>query len=189
MRHAGYAALLAGVSLAPGCFQEEAPRRDAPAGAAPQTGVEIAVARSSSAPLAESEPSVPEMTEALREAQDPRVRREAVYTLADAVAAEDAAPIGEALTDPDVEVRLAAIQAMTGFDGTMSADWLATGLGDPDPRVRRTAVEALGEIGGESARVLLLQARGDVDPSVREAAEQMLSEPAFAEATVSSSPP
>jgi hypothetical protein len=179
MRRIGYAALLGGLALASGCFQEEAPRRVAPATVATQAAAAPAAApMRSPTKMNEAEPAVSELAESIRQAEDPATRREAVYAVADVGEADAAAVVGEALTDPDAEVRMAAIEAMTGFEGTASADWLSTGLGDPDPRVRRTAVEALGQIDGATARPLLQQALGDVDPGVREAAQQMLAEPA-----------
>jgi HEAT repeat protein len=178
MRRFGVGVFLGGLAIASGCFQEEAPRRDAPAALAAQTAAAPAAAAvRGPTKMDEAKPVVSELAETIRQAEDPAARREAVYAVADAGEADAAAVVGEALTDPDAEVRMAAIEAMTGFEGTASADWLSTGLGDPDPRVRRTAVEALGEIDGATARLLLQQALGDVDPGVREAAQQMLAEP------------
>jgi HEAT repeats len=179
MRFGAYATILAVIATVSGCFQREAPRQDGQANAATRSAARDSAAARGGAIQEAADPPVSELSETLRHEEDPRVRREAVYLMADAVEAEDAAVIGEALSDPDPEVRVAAIEALTGFEGTASADWLSIGVGDPDPRVRRTAVEALGEIGGESARLLLEQARGDADPDVREAAAQMLSEPQF----------
>ena len=104
---------------------------------------------------------------------DPEDRRDAIYEIADAGGdeMESAALIGPALYDPEPDVRLSAVEALTGLRSESSADWLSIALGDPDPRVRRTAVEALGEIGGRTARFLLQQALGDADAGVREAAQ------------------
>jgi HEAT repeat protein len=170
-------ALAMTMALAAGCFQEEAPRLDAPPTIAarptdPRVGNEPAF------PVNEEiVASVPKLAQMLQDERDPDVRRQLVYAIADAGERDDAAIIGQALTDPDSGVREAAIEALTGFGGESSADWLSLGLGDPDPGIRRTAVEALGEIGGDTAQFLLQQALADVDPDVREAAQQMLDEP------------
>lgn len=167
MRHRGIAALVIATALVSGCFQKEAPRLEAPV-----------AARAASADL--HGPQVPHRAESSapgRDADDPDVRRESVYALADSGHLDDAAIIGQALYDPDGRVRLAAIEALTGIRSEASSDWLSIALGDPDPGIRRTAVEALGEIGGETARFLLQQALGDADAGVREAAQQMLDEP------------
>lgn len=181
MRYGGLAALVVGIVLASGCFQEEAPRREAPAVASSRFVERMpASERTTSATREDSAPASAPLAETIRHAEDPAARREALYAMADAGQADASAVVGEALTDPDAEVRMAAVEALTGFGGTASADWLAIALGDPDARVRRTAVEALGEIGGDSARMLLQQALGDTDREVREAAAEMLSEPEFA---------
>ena len=179
-------ALIGTAILASGCVQGDAPRAGTPAtgGLEAQGSAEaarIAVAPNP-APAREADalPPAPVIAETLRENPDPEQRREAVYALADADAANAAAVIGEALYDPDARVREAAVEAMTGIDDRTAADWLSLGLGDPEPRVRRAAVEALGQVGGDTARFLLEQALGDADASVREAARQMLEEPAFA---------
>jgi HEAT repeat protein len=119
----------------------------------------------------------------LRDAADPQDRRDAIYEIAD-VDGDDtasAALIGAALYDPEPDVRLSAVEALTGLRSESAADWLAIALGDPDAHVRRSATEALGQIGGPSSRFLLQQALGDPDPEVRAAAEEVLDEPARAE--------
>ena len=181
MRYACCAAFLAGLSLASGCFQEAAPRHETPTDVTAVTLDQHAVSRKSvDAVPVETAATVPQLAKRLQDDADPKVRREALYQIADAGEAEDAALIGQALYDPDGEVRMAAVEALTGIGGEASANWLSIGLGDPDPRVRRTAVEALGQVGGDTARFLLEQALADTDASVREAARQMLGEPGFA---------
>lgn len=183
------AALVMAMALLSGCFQEEAPRQEAPAAIAawsvePQLGTEPAAVVEK-----EDRASVAELVAMLGDTSDLEVRREAIYAIADAGETVDAAIIGEALYDPDAIVRLSAIEALTGVRSETSADWLSIALGDPDPLIRQTAVEALGAIGGDTARFLLQQALADVDPHVREAAQQMLDEPARVQGELSQSFP
>jgi len=181
MRHAGCAAFLAGLSLASGCFQAEAPRDAPPAVSTESSVAQRAVARRPVEwPVKGVSTTVSQLETVLNEAPDPETRREAVYLIADAGEADDAALVGQALYDPDSRVRASAVEALTGIGGESSADWMLVALGDPDPRIRRTAVEALGEIGGNTAKILLQQSLLDADQGVREAAEQMLAEPGFA---------
>jgi HEAT repeat protein len=180
MKPAGKLDLLLSVLLLSGCFQEEAPRVAVPAPAA-DTAQKTASA-SPSGMRADMD-----FAARLQDAADPEDRRDAIYEIADAEGDEmdSAALIGAALYDPEPDVRLSAVQALTGLRNESAADWLAIALGDPDARVRRTAVEALGEIGGPNARFLLQQALGDVDPAVRETAQEMLGEPSPGEPGVS----
>jgi HEAT repeat protein len=182
MRHAGCAAVLAGLSVVSGCSQDEAPRH-ATLEAAPVTDVaqRIPAQHPAEKPVEELPASIPPLETLLVAAPDPEIRREAVYLVADAGEAEDAALVGQALYDPDSRVRESAIEALTGIGGESSADWMLVALGDPDPHIRRTAVEALGEIGGDTAEILLRQSLLDADEGVREAAQQMLDEPKFGE--------
>ena len=176
----GSAALLSAMMLASGCFQEETPRRDSHLRAANTTSQTQHETAAALAREPDEKPYVPALAESLRHEADPDERRETIYSIADAAAADGAAIIGQSLTDPDPLVRRAAIEAMTGIQDPTAADWLSIGIGDPDPRVRQSAVEALGVVGGGSARFLLEQALLDAEPTVREAAEQMLAEPALA---------
>ena len=180
MRHAGRAAFLAGLSLASGCFQEEAPRLAAP------TPAPASRQQAATVPPPATH-GTKELAAALQDAPDPDDRRDAIYEIADAEGdeMESAALIGAALYDPEPDVRLSAVEALTGLRSESAADWLSVALGDPDARVRRTAVEALGEIGGPNSKFLLQQALGDVDPAVREAAQEMLDEHSRAEPGVS----
>jgi HEAT repeat protein len=180
MRLAGCATFLAGLSLASGCFQQEAPRLAAPT-PAPTSRQQAATVSPPAMPASKA------LASALQDSPDPEDRRDAIYEIADAEGddMESAALIGAALYDPEPDVRLSAVQALTGLRSEAAADWLSIALGDPDARVRRTAVEALGEIGGPNAKFMLQQALGDVDPAVREAAQEMLAEPARVEPGVS----
>jgi len=177
MGHRDFAALAMLMVLLSGCFQEESPRQEAPVAVAarpadPHLGTEPAIEMDEV-----DAASVPELAALLNSSADPEVRREAIYAIADAGETEDAAIIGQSLTDPDSGVRKAAIEALTGIGAASSADWLSLGLGDPDPRIRQATVEALGVIGGDTASFLLQQALSDVDEDVRTAAQQALDEP------------
>ena len=182
MRYAGCAAVFAGLWLVSGCSQQETPRhvtlKVAPAKFEAQR---VPAKHPVEKPVQEVPATGPRLETLLKEAADPKIRREAVYLVADAGEVEDAALVGQALYDPDSRVRKSAIEALTGIGGPTSADWMLVALGDPDPHIRRTAVEALGEIGGDTAKFLLQQSLSDADEGVREAAEQMLAEPGFAE--------
>jgi HEAT repeat protein len=171
MKPTGKSDLLISVLLLSGCFQAEAPRVAALT-AAPRTAQAAAPA------LRSDERVEKDLATTLQDAADPKGRSDAIYEIADAEGEmESAALIGAALYDPEPDVRLSAVQALTGLRNESAADWLAIALGDPDARVRKTAVEALGEIGGPNARFLLQQALVDVDPAVREVAREMLDEP------------
>lgn len=180
MKDETWPALLTAIALASGCVEGDAPRSPAVNTVARATVAPPRVA----SPEPERRTPAPALSTTMLENADPNRRREAVYAIADAEAANTAAVIGQALTDEEPAVRAAAVEAMTGIEDGTAADWLSIGLGDPDPRVRRTAVEALGQVGGDSARFLLEQALTDTDAGVREAAQQMLEEPAFAGADV-----
>jgi HEAT repeat protein len=172
--------LLGAALLVAGCVDGDAPRAAVPV-PRPAQQTPIAALRAEE-PAKPDEPAkaVPELATTMIEDPDPRQRRESVYSIADA-GGDQAAVIGQALTDPDARVRTAAIEAMTGIEDGTAADWLSIGLGDPEPSVRRSTVEALGQVGGSSARYLLQQALLDADEGVREAAQQMLEEPEFAD--------
>jgi HEAT repeat protein len=170
--------------LVSGCAQEVAPRHEAPAAVVAATRAPRVLAPKHSAAPGEPVATVPELATQLQEDADPKVRREALFLIADAGKDDDVALIGQALYDQDADVRMAGVEALTGIGGESAADWMQIALGDPDPRIRRTAVEALGEIRGATARMLLQQSLQDADASVREAAQQILEEPEFAEPAI-----
>ena len=80
------------------------------------------------------------------------------------------------LYDPEWEVRLAAIDAISELESESSVYALAGLLSDPDPRIRQRVADALSEIGGESAMLYLEQARHDPSQSIRMDVESILSE-------------
>jgi HEAT repeat protein len=178
MRKVDKTGLMIAVLLLSGCFQAEAPRPAAPPAGGLETREPQAQVRAR-AEVAEEEipPAVTVLAATLRENADPGARRDAVYEIADAGIEGDTGFVGQALADPDLVVRHAAIEALTGFDAETAVSYLALALNDDDPRIRQDATEALGHIGSASARQALQQAAIDMDPNVREAAAQMLDEP------------
>jgi HEAT repeat protein len=81
----------------------------------------------------------------------------------------------EALEDPDVAVRVRAVDAL-GQIGPAAVPALVEALGDPDMRVRVRAVAALGHIGSaaEPAVPAIVEALRDHQPRVRAAAAYAL---------------
>src|SRR5688572_16780740 len=160
MRHAGCGAFLAGLTLASGCFQEAAPRHDTPTDAASVSMDQQAVASNSSdAPAVEAIATVPQLAQQAQEEADPEARREALYLIADAGEAEDAAVIGQALYDPDEEVRLAAGEALPGSG---AADPRGTGVrgkrGQVTVSFRGTASSASLDGSGRTRSAISLRA-------------------------------
>ena len=96
---------------------------------------------------------------------------------------ESAALIGEALYDPEPDVREAAVQAMTGIAGDPPQTGYRLGSAIRSRGSGGTAVEALGEIGGENAQLpAAAGARRRRSRAVREAAARKCSsEPEFAD--------
>lgn len=168
------ALLILAAVLMPGCFQAQAPRPAVPAAGAP--GI-VSLAVQDPAEFDRYQ-TIAGLALLARESENPLVRSEAIYAIADSGEDADAAIVGGALTDPDPGVRRAAVVALTGYDGEVPASLLAIALNDADPRVRLDAVEALAEIGGPTARLALRQALSDPDQRVRSAAIEMLQEPA-----------
>ena len=159
MRHAGCAAVLAGLSVVSGCSQEEAPRH-ATLKAAPVTVVaqRISAQHPIEKPVEELPASVPPLETLLVAAPDPEIRREVVYLVADAGEVEDAAVIGQALYDPDSRVRESAIEALTGIGGESSADWMLScarrsGPAHPPNRGRSTRRDRRRHRGNPAATV------------------------------------
>ncbi|MFD3950280.1 HEAT repeat domain-containing protein [Streptomyces albidoflavus] len=84
------------------------------------------------------------------------------------------APVRRSLTDPDAEVREAAVAALGEWSDRADdvADALVKAAGDPEPTVRVRALEVLSDLYG--ALDLLLAAGTDEDAGVREAAVILL---------------
>ena len=186
MRHAGCAAVLAGLSVVSGCSQEEAPRH-ATLKAAPVTVVaqRIPAQHPVEKPVEELPASVPPLETLLVAAPDPEIRREAVYLVADAGEVEDAALIGQALYDPDSRVRESAIEALTGIGGESSADWMSSCArrsrpAHPPNRGRGTRRDRRRHRGNSCCNSRYWM---PMKASVKRA-QQMLEEPAFAEGEI-----
>lgn len=64
----------------------------------------------------------------------------------------------QAITDADIDVRLAALNSISLWKDRDAAALLTTALGDKSHAVRRVAAEAIGRIGDESATPALLNA-------------------------------
>jgi HEAT repeat protein len=84
-----------------------------------------------------------------------------------------ATPVLEALLDPDLDVRIAALGVARGLlDGPRGPEVLdrVTGLGldrEQPLSVRRAAIAALGDLPSRTLRPLIDSLRADADPSVR----------------------
>lgn len=74
------------------------------------------------------------------------------------------------LRDPDVAVRLAALEASVKLAGPGATREVDRALGDESPRVRRRAALLAGAMGPQVGGPLLARANGDADPSVRRVA-------------------
>ena len=106
-----------------------------------------------------------------------RDREEAMFGFAELEAGIEY--LRQGLTDPDRDVREAAIESLAELGGAESVQALGIALNDPDAGVRLDAVDALGEIGGPDATGLLQQAMSDENHTVREAAAEWLTELAW----------
>ena len=78
------------------------------------------------------------------------------------------------LTDPDEEVRLAAVLALGSLRDAAAFSPLVQALSDPNPRVRASAVAALGTLGDPLAVEALVQRLADPDGAVRRLAIRTL---------------
>jgi len=106
---------------------------------------------------------------------DPVVRRNSVLLLG-ALDYDGGLPeLGLALRDPLAEVRVAAIQSLTGMLGESALRYLRIGLTDEAPDVRNAAVEGMGKIGSPEALESLLLMLNDPDEGVRASVAGILS--------------
>jgi hypothetical protein len=101
-------------------------------------------------------------------------RERAVEALGEHGHADGAPALGQALADPDIDVRRAALGALVAIGGHEAAQTLGTALQHEDSGFREEVVEALGMVGSETAVPLLQQALNDENPSVRETAAALL---------------
>lgn len=102
------------------------------------------------------------------ESRDPEVRADALTEL-------DADPHGMdrlsvlALDDPEVSVRLAAVEHLEGEDAWGAVNVVIKALEDDDPAVVARAVEAIASLGDETLLPMLVALQDHRDPRVREA--------------------
>lgn len=95
MSHRDSAAFAMVIALLSGCFQEEAPRHEAPAAvAARPADLRAGVQHVIEIAAVDGAAVVPALATILRDDADPEIRREAVYTIADVGETGDAAIIG-----------------------------------------------------------------------------------------------
>jgi HEAT repeat protein len=81
-----------------------------------------------------------------------------------------------AVKDPDVGVRVQAIDALAELEAHDAVDALITAAKDKSPDVRRHAIDALGEIGDSRALDVLTQALKDEDATIRRHAAAAIAE-------------
>jgi HEAT repeat protein len=79
--------------------------------------------------------------------------------------------LGNALADPNREIKDAALQALSERNGASATEMLRRGLADPDPEFRLEVLEALAERGDIDS---LRRAKSDPDEDVRERAAELL---------------
>lgn len=81
------------------------------------------------------------------------------------------AALGDAMLDPSLEVKEAALSRLSDIEGSLATDMIKRGLRDSNPEFRIEVLEALAERGDlESLR----RALADRNEEVREAAEELL---------------
>ena len=117
-------------------------------------------------------------------ASELEVRRRAARRLGEVRGPAGRALVERALGDPDVEVRLSAVEAgrTIGFEdfGRRVAPWLS----DPEPRIRLAAAEVLTATPSPQALGALGRASSDTDASVRSSVARALAASESTEATL-----
>ncbi|HEX6276451.1 MAG TPA: HEAT repeat domain-containing protein [Polyangiaceae bacterium] len=115
---------------------------------------------------------------------DLEVRRRAARRLGEVRGPGGKALVERALGDPDVEVRLAALEAGRALEledfGARVAPWLS----DPEPRIRLAAANVLALAPSPQAIGALARASSDTDPNVRSSVARALSASDSPEATL-----
>ena len=101
---------------------------------------------------------------------------ESIYSLAEPKNTANIDALRDALTDPDRDIREAAVETLAETEADEAARALTIALADPDPEIRQSVLDALGQIGGQTAIQLLRQMLHDSDPVLREAAADNLAE-------------
>lgn len=124
------------------------------------------------------------LTEASADA-DAAVRREAILSLGRLADPKSAPVILNASTSEDVEVRLAALDALRNFTGLKKVNKrLAAMFDDPDPYIRERIVNMLNGKRSVEAAACLLRALEDTERNVCRAALARLTEDAGGEQTL-----
>ena len=100
------------------------------------------------------------LVEALADGENPG-RRNAAYEAFVAMGPRATAPLIEAATRPDVDVRKLAIDALAAIGDPTSREALVAGLADADANVRAAAADALGIVGGLVAVGALVRTSSD----------------------------
>jgi HEAT repeat protein len=98
-------------------------------------------------------------------------RIEAIEAMENSTDAKTLTALGNALADPNREVKDAALQALSERKGAAVTEMLRRSLNDPDPEFRLEVLEALAEHGDMDS---LRRAKSDPDEDVRERAADLL---------------
>ena len=111
---------------------------------------------------------------------DPLVRRKVLGVLARAGRTEAVPLIERAIGDGDIEVRTAAIQALSVLKGEDAAGFMVPRLSDPDPKIRAAAVASLAGMSDPElvhrAEDVLNEMVSSNDPAVRLEAARAVAE-------------
>jgi HEAT repeat protein len=105
------------------------------------------------------------------EEQRAAARIEAIEAMEKSNDANTVTALGNALADPNREVKDAALEALSERKGANVTEMLRRGLADPDPEFRIEVLEALAERGDIDS---LRRAKSDPDEDVRERAADLL---------------
>ena len=113
----------------------------------------------------------------LANSEDPWDKEDAVTALAESGQPHVAVPlIRIALTDPDEDLRLAAVEALGNLGGDEAAEVLVMALRDEASLIREVAIETLEAIGGDQAAQSLVIALDDEDAYLRKRTVDALAE-------------
>ena len=96
---------------------------------------------------------------------------EAIEAIEKSSDSKSLAALGKALSDPNREVKDAALQALSDRKGTTVTEILRRGLADPDPEFRLEVLETLADRGDIDS---LRRAKSDPDEDVRARAADLL---------------
>ena len=121
--------------------------------------------------------TVPASIYPLSNSEDPWDKEDAVTALAESGQPHVAVPlIRIALTDPDEDLRLAAVEALGNLGGDEAAEVLVMALRDEASLIREVAIETLEAIGGDQAAQSLVIALDDEDAYLRKRTVDALAE-------------